>query len=202
MWLLQVPFAMLKRLHNHIYAHKLKQLFAENPIVLVSQTLGSIDQHAVRDTLQETLTKRLPQSDVQVEICRINNAVAAGTRSEAFENLFQTSNLLIGFSTPQYKSQQQPGQQQQQQQEADHPHQQQQRVLRDAGLEQLIGGLLEEQLPGPHVPHPVLKGVVETALSLPQQHPMVLLGAFYRREHVNMTDLSEWMKLDDRQVGG
>jgi hypothetical protein len=194
---------MLKRLHNHIYAQKLKQLFTDNPLVLVSQTLGSVDQHAIKNDLQDNLTKRLPKSDVHVEICRINNAVAAGTGSEAFGNLFHTSNLLIGFSTPLYNPNHQAGQQQQQQQQQPDDQDQQQRqgrVVKGVGLEQLVGGLFEQQLPGPHVPHPVLRGVVETALGLTQQHPLVLLGAFYKREHVNMTDLSDWIKLDDRQV--
>lgn len=147
---------MLKVLHNHIFASKLREVFASSPLVLVYQTLGDVSIPAITDQLQRALEQQLPGAGVTASVCRMRNAVAASTGDVALQRFFQASNMLVGFSTPEYVAHSQggsstPGVQQQHQQEQQVVVAQQassrgleHRASRHSALQDVLGGLLGE----------------------------------------------------------
>jgi hypothetical protein len=200
---------MLRRLHNHIFACKLKEVF-ESPLVLVYQTLGNVDNLGLKQQLRAGLEKEPSVKDAQFSVCMMKNTVAAAAGDETLSKLFTNSNLLVGFKLP--EQQQQLLQQQQQTQEGANLQQQQQyqgllaaamqKVRQDMSPQEAIGGLLQQQQPGPHIPQPALKAFVETGVKLPSEQPLVLVGAFYKCAATPMARLKKWVKLDPRQVSG
>lgn len=191
----------MRRLHNQIYAAKLQQMF-QAPLVLVYQALGTVDQLGVRTELQARVNKAVPDADVRVELCHMKNTIAAATGDVTMQRLFNNSNVLLAFNVPSCStasspdSTQQPAEQQQQQEK--------QRALLVAqhhSLADIVGSLLEQPMPGPHLPQAVLRELVELGLSLPGQQPMVLLGAFYKRANTPLASIKRWIKLDASQVG-
>lgn len=198
---------MLRRLHNHIFACKLKEVF-DSPLVLVYQTLGHVDNLGLKQQLRAGLAKEPSVKDAELRVCSMKNTVAAAAGDDTLSRLFTNSNLLVGFKLPQQQQQiTQPLLEQQQQ------HQQQQhsryqdllaaavhKVRKHMSPQQAIGGLLEQQQPGPHVPQPALKAFVEAGVKLPSEQPLVLVGAFYKCAATPMARLKKWIKLDQRQV--
>lgn len=201
---------MLRRLHNHIFACKLKEVF-DSPLVLVYQTLGQIDNLGVKQQLRAGLAKEPSVKDAEFSVCMMKNTVAAATGDDTLSKLFTNSNLVVGFKLPQQQQQQQQATQplleQQQQQNAEDAQYKgllaaaMQKVRRDMSPQQAIGGLLEQQQqPGPHVPQPALRAFVETGVQLPSEQPLVLIGAFYKCSATPMAKLKKWIKLDQSQV--
>jgi hypothetical protein len=205
---------MLRNLHNHIFAVKLREVFVQSPLVLVYQTLGQVDHHGVKQALQASVAKQLPAADVSVDICHMKNTMAAAAGDDTLARLFNNSNMLVGFKLPEYMQQQQ---QQQSLQAADgHEQQQQQqageqraaaaaaaaasRVRKSMSPSAIVGGLLEQPMPGPHLPQPTLRALVELGVKLPSQQPLVLVGAFYKRGRTPLAHLKKWIKLDAGQV--
>lgn len=198
---------MLRRLHNHIYACKLKEVF-EGPLVLVYQTLGNVDQLSLKQQVQAGLSKEPTVKDATFSVCHMKNAVAAATGDDTLSKLFTNSNLLLGFKLP---TQQQHSaalpqlEQQQEQQQQDAQYEgllaaAMQRVKQDMSPQQVVGGHLQQQQPGPHIPQPALKAFVEAGMQLPSEQPLVLIGAFYKCAATPMGRLKKWIKLDQGQV--
>jgi hypothetical protein len=206
---------MLRRLHNHIFACKLKEVF-DSPLVLVYQTLGQIDNLGLKQQLRAGLVKEPSVKDAEFSVCMMKNTVAAATGDDTLSKLFTNSNLLVGFKLPQQQQQQQQQRQQamqplleqQQQQKQEDAHYKgllvaaaMQKVRQDMSPQQAIGGLLEhQQQPGPHIPQPALRAFVETGVHLPSEQPLVLIGAFYKCSATPMAKLKKWIKLDQSQV--
>lgn len=197
---------MLRHLHNHIFALKLREVFVQSPLVLVYQTLGQLDHHGVKQSLQESVAKQLPAASVSVDICHMKNTMAAAAGDDTLTRLFNNSNVLIGFKLPEYMQQQQ-----QSRQGADELQQQQAgeqlaaaaasgRVRSSMSPSAIVGGLLEQPMPGPHLPQPTLRALVELGVKLPSQQPLVLVGAFYKRGSTPLAHLKKWIKLDAGQV--
>jgi hypothetical protein len=199
---------MLRHLHNHIFALKLREVFVQSPLVLVYQTLGQLDHHNVKQDLQASVTKQLPACGVSVDICHMKNTMAAAAGADTLTRLFNNSNVLVGFKLPEYM------QQQQQQSLPTADEQQQQageqlaaavaasasRVRAGVSPSAVVGGLLEQPMPGPHLPQPTLRALVELGIKLPSQQPLVLVGAFYKRGSTPLAHLKKWIKLDAGQV--
>uniref|UniRef100_A0A383W0U5 Uncharacterized protein n=1 Tax=Tetradesmus obliquus TaxID=3088 RepID=A0A383W0U5_TETOB len=205
---------MLRQLHNHIFAVKLREVFVQSPLVLVYQTLGQVDHQGIKQALQGSVTQQLPAAGVRVDICHMKNTMAAAAGDDTLARLFNNSNVLVGFKLPEYM--------QQQQQQAPpaandlQPQQQQageqlaaaaaaassSRVRLDMSPSAVVGGLLEKQMPGPHLPQPTLRALVELGVALPSQQPLVLVGAFYKRGATPLAYLKQWIKLDAGQVYG
>jgi hypothetical protein len=204
---------MLRRLHNHIFACKLKEVF-DSPLVLVYQTLGQIDNLGLKQQLRAGLMKEPSVKDAEFSVCMMKNTVAAATGDDTLSKLFTNSNLLVGFKLPQQQQQHQqqlqvtqPLLEQQQQKQEDAQYKgllaaAMQKVRQDMSPQQAIGGLLEQQQqqPGPHIPQPALRAFVETGVQLPSEQPLVLVGAFYKCSATPMAKLKKWIKLDQSQV--
>eukprot|EP00878_Enallax_costatus_P009301 GHUV01009721.1.p1 GENE.GHUV01009721.1~~GHUV01009721.1.p1 ORF type:complete len:250 (+),score=77.82 GHUV01009721.1:264-1013(+) len=196
---------MLRKLHNHIFAVRLKELFTQSPLVLVYQTLGSIDHHGVKTHLQSSVAKQLPTDNVQIDLCYMKNSMAAATGDDTLARLFNNSNLLLGFKFPelmQHMHEQHTQQQSQQLQTAESLLAGLEKIRRDTSPAQIVGGLLQQQLPGPHIPQPALKALVEMGIRLPNEQPLVLVGAFYKCDNTPLAHLKKWIKLDTKQVYG
>lgn len=195
---------MLRRLHNHIFASRLKEVFTESPLVLVYQTLGSIDHHGVKTQLQHSVTKQLPNSNVLVDLCHMKNSMASATGDDAFSGLFNNSNLLLGFKFPELMQEVQRQRAEQQQQHSagsiDAASASLGRIRQGTSPSQIVGGLLQQELPGPHVPQPALKALVELGIKLPTEQPVVLVGAYYKCGNTPLAQLKRWIKLDAGQV--
>lgn len=191
---------MLRRLHNHVFAVRLKEIFTQSPLVLVYQTLGSIDHQGVKSHLQSTVAKQLPASDVQIDLCHMKNTMAAATGDEALARLFNNSNILLGFKFPELMRQQQGLQQNPD--IAELLSASLEKIKQAASPSDIVGGLLQQQLPGPHIPQPALKALVEMGIKLPNEQPMVLVGAFYKCGTTPLAQLKRWIKLDAGQVYG
>jgi hypothetical protein len=199
---------MLRHLHNHIFALKLREVFVQSPLVLVYQTLGQLDHHGVKQSLQESVAKQLPAASVSVDVCHMKNTMAAAAGDDTLTRLFNNSNVLVGFKLPEYMQQQQ----QVSQVAADEPQQQQAgeqlaaaaaasgRVRSNMSPSAIVGGLLQQPMPGPHLPQPTLRALVELGVKLPSQQPLVLVGAFYKRGSTPLAHLKKWIKLDAGQV--
>jgi hypothetical protein len=211
---------MLRQLHNHIFALKLRDMFTQSPLVLVYQTLGQVSHFGVKQQLQSGLAQQLPDHNIKVDICHMKNTIAAATGDEALTRLFRNSNLLVGFRFPDIIPQQlaqqveelvSDAQQQQQQQQqqvgtmqqvpATDQTQQLLRVKKGMSPSVIVGGLLERPMPGPHIPQSSLKALVELGTKLPVEQPLVLIGALYKRSNTHLADLKQWVKLDANQVG-
>jgi hypothetical protein len=201
---------MLRRLHNHIFACKLKEVF-ESQVVLVYQTLGHIDRLGLKQQVQAGLAKEPAVKDADFKVCQMRNSVAVATGDDTLSKLFTNSNLLIGFKLPQQQQQQQQLgmqpmlEQQQHQQQQDAQYQgllsaAMQKVRYDMSPQQVLGGLLNQPQAGPHVPQPALKAFVETGVQLPSDQPLVLIGAFYMSSATPLSRLRKWIKLDASQV--
>jgi hypothetical protein len=203
---------MLRRLHNHIFACKLKEVF-ESQVVLVYQTMGHIDHLGLKQQVQAGLAKEPSVKDAHFKVCQMRNSVAVATGDDTLSKLFTNSNLLIGFKLPEQQQQLQQQQdsmqplleQQQHQQQQDAQYQglisaALQKVQYDMSPQQVVGGLLDHPQPGPHVPQPALKAFVETGVQLPSEQPLVLIGAFYKSSATPLSRLRKWIKLDARQV--
>lgn len=196
---------MLRRLHNHIFAVRLKELFTQSPLVLVYQTLGSIDHHGVKAQLQSSVAKQLPASNIQIDLCHMKNSMAAATGDDTLTRLFNNSNLLLGFKISellqQQKQQQQPSLEQgQQSHTAEALLAGMERIRQGMNPADIVGGLLQQQLPGPHIPQQALKALVEMGIKLPSEQPVVLVGAFYKCGNTPLAHLKQWIKLDAAQV--
>lgn len=90
---------MLKALHNHIFASKLRQVFDSSPLVLVYQSLGDLTATTVAHDLQQSIYKSLPRSGITPDVCRMRNSVAGQTGDPTMQQLFRASNMLVGFRT-------------------------------------------------------------------------------------------------------
>eukprot|EP00775_Hariotina_reticulata_P008797 gene8797-8976_t len=137
--------------------------------------------------------------------------MAAATGDEALSRLFHNSNLLVGFRfpdfIPQHLAQQvqellsHAQQQQQQQQEgimqqatsSAIDQQQEPRVGKGMSPFEIVGGLLERPMPGPHIPQASLKALVELGTKLPLDQPLVLIGALYKRSDTPLAHLKQWV---------
>lgn len=194
---------MLRHIHNHIFAVKLRDVFVQSPLVLVYQTLGQLNNVGVKQQLQDSVAKQLPASGIQVDICHMKNTMAAAAGNETLTKLFNNSNILVGFKFPEYM-QQQPSVQQQEATHQQHTELQQQpaasRIRAGMSPAQIVGGLLEQPMAGPHLPQPALKALVEMGIKLPSEQPLVLVGAFYKRGSTPLAYLKKWIKLDAGQV--
>jgi hypothetical protein len=230
---------MLKVLHNHIFASKLRDVFATSPLVLVYQTIGSVDAAAAASKLQAQLDAALPAAGLRVRACRMRNSVAAGAGESALARLFQASNLLVGFgpaataaapaaaaaaaaaaagpSSPSdaIPSPQPPGG------EPDGvaaaavasssgsgsgAAAREGRAVRADTVQALIGSLFGAPAAGGdggprQLAHKELAKAFQLAAALPEEQPLVLLGAFYGRESIQLRHLKEWVALDERKVG-
>jgi hypothetical protein len=197
---------MLRHLHNHIFALKLREVFVQSPLVLVYQTLGQLDHHNVKQDLQASVTKQLPAAGVSVDICHMKNTMAAAAGDDTLTRLFNNSNVLVGFKLPEYLQQQQqslqPADEQQQQagEQLAAAAASASRVWAGVSPSAVVGGLLEQPMPGPHLPQPTLRALVELGIKLPSQQPLVLVGAFYKRGSTPLAHLKKWIKLDAGQV--
>jgi len=196
---------MLRRLHNHIFACKLKEIF-ESPLVLVYQTLGHVDHLGLKQQLQAGLAKDVSAQDAHVHVCHMKNSVASATGDDILSKLFTNSNLLVGFKLPQQQAQHicKPSTEQVQQQHHDAVAAATQKVLQSMRPQQAVGGLLQQQQQqhARHVPHTALKAFVETGVQLPTEQPLVLVGAFYQCSATPLARLKKWIKLDPSQVSG
>lgn len=206
---------MLRRLHNHIFACKLREVF-DSPLVLVYQTLGHVDHLGLKAQLQAGLAKEPTVRGAAVNVCHMKNSVAAATGDDTLSRLFTNSNLLVGFNLPEQHPQKQQQllhqqQQPQQQQEQQQPYQEllqaamsserAKKIRQAMSPQEAVSGLLGgPPQPGPHVPQPALKAFVETGAQLPSEQPLVLIGAFYKASATPLSRLKKWIKLDARQV--
>jgi hypothetical protein len=199
---------MLKVLHNHIFASKLRDVFASSPLVLVYQTVGTVDVSEAAGKLQAQLDAALPAAGLRVRMCRMRNSVAAGAGDPALARLFQASNLIVGFG---------PGAEAEAADAAASSDTAADgaaaaaRAGRRDGLGELLGGLFGA--PGTHdkqqqqrrrqgLEHRALAKAFNLGAALPGQQPLVLLGAFYGRESIRLAHLKEWVGLDETRVRG
>jgi hypothetical protein len=193
---------MLKALHNHIFASKLRQVFDGSQLVLVYQSLGDVDVGQVSSTLQAGVDKALPAAGVAAEVCRMRNSIAAQTGDPTMQQLFRASNLLVGFRVPpgatDDPSASGAGEQQAAAGSAPAPA----TARRSSSLPEVVGGLFASPAAAPHpqLPHATAKALIDAALKLPGQAPLVLMGAFYQRQPVRLRHLEQWRALDAGQV--
>ncbi|GBF96709.1 hypothetical protein Rsub_09451 [Raphidocelis subcapitata] len=190
---------MLKVLHNHIFASKLRDVFASSPLVLVYQTVGTVDVSEAAAKLQSQLDAALPAARLRVRMCRMRNSVAAGAGDAALARLFQASNLIVGFG-PEAAAAAAA--------DADAAAAEARAGRRD-GLAEVLGGLFgasaaqqqEQQQQQPRgFEHRTLAKAFNLGAALPGQQPLVLLGAFYGRESIRLAHLKEWVGLDETRV--
>ncbi len=218
---------MMRTLHNHIFASKLHGLLTQSPLVLVYQPLGDVAASAVSSSLQASISAaKIPDSQLQARVCRMRNSVAASTGNTTMEMLFQASTVVAGFCPPQSASSSAEAEpataSSSSRSSSDAPlttHQQQHllaplKVKQDSSLTGLLSGLFQQQQGGGQpssgaasasaaaVSPAVMKALIDAGLKLPSEHPVVLLGAFYQRQHIRLNHLAQWSKLDYGQVQG
>ncbi|KAI8471516.1 MAG: hypothetical protein J3K34DRAFT_520462 [Monoraphidium minutum] len=193
---------MLKVLHNHIFATKLRDVFTSSPLVLVYQTVGGVDAAAAAAQLQGRLDAALPDARLAVRACRMRNSVAAGAGEPALEKLFQASNILVGFGPAAEGAAAAAG--------GEGAAAGGGGGGARAGRRQSVGDVLGSLFGGGggaaigagagELPHKQLAKAFQLAAALPGEHPLVLLGAFYGRRSIQLRHLKEWVSLDERKV--
>ena len=208
---------MLKALHSHIFAGKLREVFAASPLVLLYQTVGSLDAAAASAQLQAALDKQLPAAGLRVRMCRVRNTVAASAGSGELGQLCAASNLLVGFGPATSSSSSSASGSD----AAAAPPQQQEerRSARRDSLQDLLAGLFPQSskdsassssggsgsgssaaqvaVAAARLSHKELAKAFQVGSSLPEKQPVVLLAAFYGRERVRLADLKKWVALDE-----
>jgi hypothetical protein len=230
---------MLKVLHNHIFATKLRDVFASSPLVLVYQTIGTVDAAGAAAALQAKLdAARLPGPGLRVRACRMRNSIAAGAGAPALEQLFQASNLIVGFGPPAGPSPPPPAAAPSTSAAAgaeggggagsssglsssggsSRGAAAERRAARSDSVQSLLGSLFGPQPGGSggasssssstsssgggpaRLGHKELAKAFQLAAALPSEQPLVLLGAFYGRESIQLRHLKEWVSLDEGKV--
>jgi hypothetical protein len=214
------PPKMLKILHNHIFATKLRDVFTQSPLVLVYQTVGSVDVADAAAKLQSQLDKQLPSAGLRVQMCRMRNSIAAGSGQPALQQMFQASNLLVGFGArPPSAAAAVAGEaaaaastsgQSDSAAAAAEPL-----AARSHSLQELLGSLFgasspsssaaapggqQQQQQQQQLTHKALAKAFQLGSALPGDQPLVLLGAFYGRESIRLAHLKEWVGLDEGKV--
>jgi len=215
---------MLKVLHNHIFASKLRDVFTQSPLVLVYQTVGTVDVAGASARLQKQLDAQLPGSGMRVQVCRMRNSVAQGAGDPALQQLFQASNLLVGFGGPTAAAAAAaaaaPAAPSSSDDAAGHTQQPQTdgaRAGRSHSVSQLLGSLFGSAQPastraaaagaaraevasGQQLSHKLLAKAFQLGADLPKDQPIVLLGAFYGRKSIQLGHLKQWVTLDESRV--
>lgn len=177
----------IRILHNQIYAVKLRDIFAQSPLVLIYQALGGAFTTKITARLQQVVNQQLPDSGVRVHVARMKNTMVRATENPQLEQVFQACNYLVGFSTPEYS----------QHQGALLPTS---KVKPNTTLKEIMGEVFRADGQGPHISQPALKKLVDASVKLTKDEPMVLVSAWYQRHNIRLTDLQAWVKMDTNKV--
>jgi hypothetical protein len=174
---------MLKTLHHHIYATKLRSLVHASPLVLVYQQLENFSSPQLQTLLEKQLQGKGSEG-FSAHAMRIRNCVADGY-DKSFGSFFQSCNIILGWS---------------QAQDAARPRDA--LASRKSDIVDLCGKDVQQEQRIPHIPHQALKSLVDSSIKAADRLPLVLVGCFYRGEQVRIKQLRDWAALNPAQVYG
>jgi hypothetical protein len=175
---------MLKTLHHHIYATKLRGLVHSSPLVLVYQQLENFSSPQLQTLLEKQVEGKGSAEGFSAHAMRIRNCVADGY-DKGFGSFFQSCNIILGWS---------------QAQEAARPRDA--TASRKSDVVDLCGKDVQQEQQIPHIPHTALKALVDSSVKATDNLPLVLVGCFYRGEQVRIKQLRDWAALNPALVYG
>ena len=174
---------MLKTLHHHIYATKLRSLVHNSPLVLVYQQLENFSSPQLQSQLEKQLEGK-GADGFKAHAMRIRNCVADGY-DKSFGSFFQSCNIILGWS-----------------QAPDAAKPADATASRKSQLPELVGKDPSQEAHIPHIPHPALKSLVDSSMKASDALPLVLVGCFYRGQQLRIRQLKDWAALNPAQVYG
>jgi hypothetical protein len=174
---------MLKTLHHHIYATKLRSLVHNSPLVLVYQQLENFSSPQLQTQLEKQLEGK-GADGFNAHAMRIRNCVADGY-DKSFGAFFQSCNIILGWSQAEGAAKPLDA-----------------TAARKDDITQLCGKDSDRESHIPHIPHQSLKTIVNNSVKVADNLPLVLVGCFYRGQQMKITQLKDWAALNPAQVYG
>lgn len=190
--------AALTRVHKHMLANRLRDLFASSPLVLVYQCLGNVRAAQIEDALR----KELPPLEAPAAAApsaggassssgsplapvsfRVKNSLATSTAGGKLADLLQANNLLVGWQ-PQNSSTL-----------GRHT------VRRGDSLEAVLTATGAAATPPPaRLPHQTFAALMAASLRVGTKHPVAPLAGFYCGQPLRISHLKRWSELDEGVV--
>lgn len=179
-------FKLVRRLHRHLVALRLKDLFSVSPLVMLYQPLGTTSSYLMGNTVRKLAADATGGSAATGNVgpfeprcIQVDRKTALALNDPDFSPFFQgSSTLLLGWQLPA------------------HSRRFDVRVRYDDDVSDLCKGFLSSFLRDAAVPAQELKTCIDLSVKAAQARPAVLLACFYRGRRVKVRHLPEWLSLD------